>query len=153
MKKISAEAIPLILEFCQWLHEQKKSQNTIDTYKREIEKYQEWLQEKNKDINHLKKADIQSYLNYMEQQQKSLATIDKTIGVIRTFVKFLGKPELTFGIEVKPVEKKMEIDTLSSNEYQLLLKAVKEDGNLRNIVIVYVLLHTGIRVSELCHLD
>ena len=113
MKKNSAEAIPLILDFCQWLQEHKKSQSTIETYKRELEKYQEWLQEKNKDINHLKKEDIQSYLNYLEEQQKSLATIDKTIGVIRTFAKFLEKPELTFGIEVKPVEKKMEIETLS----------------------------------------
>ena len=34
-----------------------------------------------------------------------------------------------------------------------LLKKVKEEGNLRNIAIVYVLLHTGIRVSELCKLN
>src|SRR5690606_24435907 len=35
----------------------------------------------------------------------------------------------------------------------LLLNNVKEDGNLRDIAIVYVLLHTGIRVSELCKLN
>ena len=46
MKKHSTEAIPLIENFCVWLQEQKKSENTIKTYKRELEKYQEWLQEK-----------------------------------------------------------------------------------------------------------
>ncbi len=153
MKKHSTEAIPLILDFCLWLNEHNKSPNTIKTYKRELEKYQEWLQEKKRDINHLEKSDIQSYIDYLEDQQKSLATIDKTIGAIRTFAKFLEKPELTFGIEIKPVEKKNNIETLSTFEYNQLLKKVKADGNLRNITIVYVLLHTGIRVSELCNLN
>ena len=153
MKKNSNEAIPLIINFCHWLKEQKKSPSTISTYKRELEKYQEWLRKKNCDINHLTKGDIQSYILFLEQQQKSLATIDKTIGSIRTFAKFLEKPELTFGIITKPVEKNDHIETLSANEYSLLLNKVKEDGDLRNIAIVYVLLHTGIRVSELCRLN
>ena len=153
MKKNSNEAIPLIINFCHWLKEQKKSPSTISTYKRELEKYQEWLRKKNCDINHLTKGDIQSYIIFLEQQQKSLATIDKTIGSIRTFAKFLEKPELTFGIITKPVEKNDHIETLSANEYSLLLNKVKEDGELRNIAIVYVLLHTGIRVSELCRLN
>jgi integrase/recombinase XerD len=153
LKKNSNEAIPLIINFCHWLKEQKKSPSTISTYKRELEKYQEWLRKKNCDINHLTKGDIQSYILFLEQQQKSLATIDKTIGSIRTFAKFLEKPELTFGIITKPVEKNDYIETLSANEYSLLLNKVKEDGELRNIAIVYVLLHTGIRVSELCRLN
>jgi integrase/recombinase XerD len=153
LKKISNEPTPLILDFCHWLKEQKKSPNTITTYQRELEKYQEWLQEKNADINHLNKGDIQSYIIFLEQQQKSLATIDKTIGAIRTFAKFLEKPELIFGIKTKPVEKTEDVETLSSDEYAMLLNKVKEDGNLRNIAIVYVLLHTGIRVSELCRLN
>jgi integrase/recombinase XerD len=83
----------------------KKSLNTIKTYKRELEKYQEWLQEKGTGLDLLKKVDIQSYVYYLESQQKSITTIDKTAGVIRTFVKYLGKPELTFGLDIKPVEK------------------------------------------------
>ncbi len=153
LKKISSEAIPLIQNFCDWLQDQKKSLNTIKTYKRELEKYQEWLRERNVDIHHLTKMDIQSYIYYLEAQQKSITTIDKTAGVIRTFAKYLGKPELTFGLELKPVEKNNDIETLSVTEYCQLLRMVKEEGNLRNVTIVYVLLHTGIRVSELCNLD
>jgi integrase/recombinase XerD len=153
LKKYSSEAIPLLHDFCHWLEEQKKSPSTVKTYMRELEKYQEWLQEKKTSLLHLKKADIQSYIYYLEDQQKSITTIDKTVGVIRTFAKFLGKPELTFGLDLKPVEKSNEFETLSSNEYTQLLKRVKEDGDLRNITIVYVLLHTGIRISELCNLN
>jgi integrase/recombinase XerD len=153
LKKYSSEAIPLLHDFCHWLEEQKKSPSTVKTYMRELEKYQEWLQERETSLLHLKKADIQSYIYYLEDQQKSITTIDKTVGVIRTFAKFLGKPELTFGLDLKPVEKSNEFETLSSNEYTQLLKRVKEDGDLRNITIVYVLLHTGIRISELCNLN
>ena len=153
MKKYSTEAILLIENFCIWLQEQKKSVNTIKTYKRELEIYQEWLQENGRGLDLLKKVDIQSYIYYLESQQKSITTIDKTAGVIRTFAKYLGKPELTFGLDIKPVEKNNDIETLSTKEYNELLKKVKEDDNLRNTTIVYVLLHTGIRISELCSLD
>jgi integrase/recombinase XerD len=153
MKRNSTEAIPLILDFCHWLKEQKKSPNTISTYKRELEKFQEWLQEKNSDITRLVKDDIQSYVTFLEQQGKSSTTIDKTLGAIRTFTKFLEKPDLVLGLKIKPVEKNEDIDALSFDEYSALLTEVKEDGNLRNIAMVYVLLHTGIRVSELCRLN
>ena len=153
LKKSSTEAIPLIENFCIWLQEQKKSVNTIKTYKRELEIYQEWLQEKGRGLDLLKKVDIQSYIYYLESQQKSITTIDKTAGVIRTFAKYLGKPELTFGLDIKPVEKNNDIETLSTKEYNELLEKVKENDNLRNTTIVYVLLHTGIRISELCSLD
>jgi integrase/recombinase XerD len=153
LKKHSTEAIPLIQDFCFWLQEQKKSPSTVKTYKRELEKYQEWLQKKEISINHFRKTDIQSYIYYLEEQEKSVTTIDKTVGVIRTFAKYLAKPELTFGLDLKPVERKYEIETLSITEYDALLKKVKEDGVLRNAAIVYVLLHTGVRISELCHLD
>jgi integrase/recombinase XerD len=153
LRNYSIGPIPLILEFCDWLKEQKKSANTITTYKRELEKFQEWLQENHFDIQALTKENIQSYINFLEQQQKSVATIDKTTGAIRTFAKFLEKPELIFGIKLKPVEKNEDIETLSLDESACLLKKVKEDRDLRNIAIVYVLLHTGIRVSELCNLN
>lgn len=153
LKKYSSEVTPLIQNFCDWLQEQNKSPNTIKTYKRELEKYQEWLQKREIDIQQLKKEDIQSYVDFLEEQHKSVTTIDKTAGVIRTFAKYLGKPELTFGLDIKPVEKNNDIETLSVKEYSQLLKRAKEEGNLRNVTIVYVLLHTGIRVSELCSLD
>jgi integrase/recombinase XerD len=153
LKKYSSEAAPLIQNFCDWLQEQKKTPNTIKTYKRELEKFQEWLQEKDKGIGQLKKADIQAYIDYLEEQKRSITTIDKTAGVIRTFAKYLGKPELTFGLELKPVQKNYDIETLSAKEYTQLIKKVKEDANLRDITIVYVLLHTGIRISELVNLD
>ena len=68
-------------------------------------------------------------------------------------MKYLGKLELTFGLDIKPVEKNNEIETLSTKEFKELIKKVKEDDHLRNTTIVKMLLHTGIRISELCSLN
>ena len=117
--------IPLILEFCDWLKEQKKIDKTITTYKRDLEKFQEWLQENHFDIQVLTKENIQGHTNLLEQQQKSVATIHKTTGAFRTFAKFLEKPELDFGIKLKPVEKNEDIETLLLDESTCLLKKSK----------------------------
>ncbi len=53
----------------------KRSLNPIKTYKRELEKYQEWLQEKGTGLNLLKKVDIQSYLYYYLESHE--LTVDK----------------------------------------------------------------------------
>jgi integrase/recombinase XerD len=148
----SNEAIPLILNFCHWLKEQNKSPGTIATYKREIERYQEWLHDRQADFHQFTKGDIEDYIFFLKEQQKSPATIDKTVGAIRTFAKFLGKPDLIFGITLEPVMK-LDFETLTADQCGQLLMKVKEDGNQRDIAIVYLLLYTGIRVSELCSLN
>ncbi|WNS77334.1 tyrosine-type recombinase/integrase [Bacillus sp. DTU_2020_1000418_1_SI_GHA_SEK_038] len=153
MTNYSGEVIPLILDFCKWLVEQNKSANTVKTYGRELERFQEWLQKNDSDLNHLRKSDIKYYITHLEQQQKSLATIDKIVGVIRTFAKYLQQPELTFGIELKPVVRNEEFETLSDAQYQVLIEKVYRNSDLRDRAIVYILLHTGIRVSELCNLN
>jgi integrase/recombinase XerD len=41
---------------------------------------------------------------------------------------------------------------LDRNELNALIRAVRKDGNLRELTIITVLLHTGLRVQELCYL-
>ncbi|MBR8644136.1 tyrosine-type recombinase/integrase [[Brevibacterium] frigoritolerans] len=61
---------------------------------------------------------------------------------------------MMLSVERKVKEHKLEVpETLSLNEQQILLRDIEAEGNLRNIAIVYLLLHTGIRVSELCDLN
>ncbi len=141
-------------EFLKWLEKNGKSDNTIFTYRREILKLQEWLSS-NGDIllKEIKQNDIQTYIYELENQGKSSVTIDKILGVLRTFSKFIKKPEILFDLEVKPLEKKDEIDVLTEVECATLLSSIKKDNNKRNIAIVYMLLHTGVRVSELCALN
>lgn len=140
-------------QFTEWLKQVGKSPSTISTYQREIQKYQDWLQQYSIYLEDISQKDVQSYVSFLEQQGKSPVTIDKILGAIRTFAKFLKKPDIIIDISVVPVEKKEEIEVLTPLECEQLLREVKKDGHNRNIAIVYLLLHTGIRVSELCSLN
>jgi integrase/recombinase XerD len=143
----------IVNDFSKWLEVGGKSLNTISTYQRELLKYQEWLHQYSIHLKDITQKDVQNYISFLEHQGKSPMTNDKILGAIRTFAKFLKRPEISMDIQIKPVDKKDEIEILTESECVQLLTQVKNDGNKRNIAIVYTLLHTGIRVSELCALN
>lgn len=131
---------------------QGKADGTIKTYIGVLEKFQSWLKET--PIEDISKIDVQFYINYLEEQQKSAGTIEKYLAAISVFARFLGKSDIMFDIHRKEKVKENEIpDSLEEGEEKQLLFKVESDGNLRNIAIVYTLLYTGIRISELCGLN
>ena len=141
--------------FVYWLIEQQKSKRTIQTYLGVLEKFKEWIRTINgPSLQHINRGHIQSYMDFLEKEQKSAGTIDKNYAAISVFTRFLGKPGLMLNITRKAKLKNDEIpNSLKKCEKDSLLKMVEADGNLRNIAIVYTLLQTGIRVSELCSLN
>jgi integrase/recombinase XerD len=143
----------VIEQFTVWLEQEGKSANTVVTYERELKKYQDWLQKDRKSLEEFSRQEVQNYIHFLEEQGRSPVTTDKILGAIRTYAKYLKKPELTSEIVIKTAEKKQEIECLSDSQCDTLVKKVKEQSNSRNIAIVYTLLHTGMRVSELCGLN
>lgn len=155
LTKSNLEAIPLIDKFSRWLIEQGKSDGTVETYKLVLTKFHEWLLRRDVKLGQLTKNDIQAYMIYLESEKKSASTIEKIFVTINVFTRFLGKSEVIEGIKRKQNQKNKQIvpESLKVNERDCLLHEVKQDGNLRDIAIVYTLLHTGIRVSEICSLN
>jgi integrase/recombinase XerD len=140
-----------LLAFSEWLKKQGKSESTIKTYTGVLSQFSEWGKI---ELHQAGAEDVQAYLDYLDYSNKSAGTIEKHFVALSIFFKFLGAPQLLLNIDRKEKEQKNEIpDTLSPLEQAALLKEVEADGNLRNIAIVYLLLHTGIRVSELCDLN
>jgi integrase/recombinase XerD len=144
----------IIDKFSKWLREQGKSDGTIKTYVGVLKKFHLWLKTKNIVLDQISKNDVPSYMDYLEKQQKSAGTIEKYLVTISVFFRFLGKSDITLDIQRKEKVKENKIpDSLEESEEKQLLLEVKSDGNLRNIAIVYILLYTGIRISELCALN
>lgn len=140
-----------ILAFSEWLTKQDKSKNTIKTYTGVLSQFSEWSEIELADAG---SENVQAYLDYLDYSNKSAGTIEKHFVALNMFFKFLGTPQLLLNIDRKAKEPKNEVpQTLDALEQAALLKEVEADGNLRNIAIVYILLHTGIRVSELCALN
>jgi integrase/recombinase XerD len=143
-----------INNFSKYQKEQGKSDSTIKTYVGVLKKFQLWLTTKDITLDQISKNEVQSYMNYLEQQQKNASTIEKYLAAISIFARFLGKSEIILDIRHKEKVKDSEIPvSLEKDEEKQLLFEVESEGNLRNIAIVYTLLYTGIRVSELCALN
>lgn len=152
MKNTGAENI--IDKFSEWQKEQGKADGTVKTYVGVLEKFQSWLTTKNRTIDQISKNDVQLYMDYLEEQQRNAGTIEKYLAAISVFSRFLGRSEIILGIQRKEKIKESEIpESLKESEEKQLLLEVELDGNLRNTAIVYTLLYTGIRISELCDLN
>ncbi len=144
----------LLKSFAGWLSDEGKSENTIKTYDGTMRKFFEWLLNNERDVHHVTHKDVQDYMDYLEGLDRSAATIEKAFSAISVYSRFLNKKEITNNITKVEKEKNHENpEALDKTERTLLLQEVEKDGDLRNTVIVYTLLHTGIRISELCALN
>lgn len=152
MKNTGTENI--IDKFSKWQKEQGKADGTVKTYVGVLEKFQSWLTTKDIALDQISKNDVQLYMDYLEEQQKNAGTIEKYLAAISVFSRFLGRSQIILDIQRKEKMKESEIPkSLEESEEKQLLLEVKTDGSLRNIAIVYTLLYTGIRISELCALN
>ena len=79
--------IKLFLEFLQ--SDKRLSNNTLQSYKRDILQYKNYV-DINK-INYLKvsKEDIKKYLMYLQDMNKKTSTISRNLASIRSFYQFL----------------------------------------------------------------
>ncbi len=144
----------MIDSFAVYLSEKGRSENTIKTYCGVILSFCNWLESRDTIITDVTKDDIQAYIHYLEAEKRSVSTINKIFNTINTFVKSLELPELIDSVQ--RTNKKIDYvapDFLDENEVQDIIKRAKKDPSKRNVAIVYTLLFTGVRVSELCMLN
>mgnify|MGYP003400056965 FL=1 len=78
--------VKLFLEFLQ--NEKKLSDNTLQSYKRDIIQYQNYLEENGINYAKVSKEDIKAYLNYLKQIGKKPSTISRNLASIRSFYQF-----------------------------------------------------------------
>lgn len=155
MKNIDSQSKENSLgDFAVWLHREGKADNTIKTYLSVLEKFQSWLLTKEKNLSAIKSNDVQSYMDYLEEQQKNAGTIEKYLAAISVFSRFSGDTGIILNIKRKEKSKDYDVpEYLNESEVKKLLSEIDLCNSNRNIAIIYTLLHTGIRISELCALN
>ena len=68
----------------------KASNNTISSYMRDIRQFSEWLAESdNIDVLDVTQLNIKAYLQFMESDGRSTATVSRTLASLKNFYAYL----------------------------------------------------------------
>lgn len=153
--------INAIQEFIQYLHNVKKmSHNTEVSYERDLKKMCTWLNEQGiGSVNQVTRTNLNSYMLYLEREQLAPATVSRSVAAIRAFFQYQVKEhqlaaDPSEGLKPPKVEKKMpEILTVEEVDLLLAQPVDKSPKGIRDKAMLELLYATGMRVSELIHLN
>jgi integrase/recombinase XerD len=143
--------------FISYLHNIKKtSTNTELSYKRDLGKLRQYLEERGiTDVNSITAEVLESYIVYLGENHFAAATISRNVASIKAFVHYLCKEgiigeNIAEGLKAPKIEKKMP-EILTPEEVIWLLEQPKGDTpkELRDKAMLELLYATGIRVTEL----
>lgn len=146
-----------ITEFIAYLHNVKKmSLNTELSYKRDLNKLCVYMAGKGlNDAAKITTDDLKEYIDYMQKNSFSAATISRNIACIKTFYHYLYKEnkvekDVSENLKAPKVEKKIP-EIMTTQEVIRLLEQPKSDApkEVRDKAMLELLYATGIRVSEL----
>jgi len=150
----------LIERYTQFLTKEKKvSNNTFESYMRDINKYIQYLTENNiLDIAAVNRTTVLNYLLSMQESGAAASTISRHLASVRSLYRFLQgikavESNPATDVQAFYVEKKLP-EILTSDEVELFLdqpKSVDLKG-YRDKAMLELLYATGIRVSELIDL-
>ena len=149
--------VKLFLDFLK--DDKKLSENTLQSYRRDIEQYERYVDD-NK-INYLKATEetILEYMEYLRDANKKESTISRSLASIRSFYQCLirikkVKKDPTMTIESPKITKRTP-NILTSKEVELLLDQPKDVDlkGTRDKAMLEFAYATGMRVTEMISLD
>ena len=153
--------LDLIRAYENYLSKVKQaSANTVASYMRDIRQFSDWLDASAElDISAAQQVHISSYLDHLQMEGRSGATLSRTLASLKNFYAYMvssGFLEQTpvADIRVDRGEKKIP-QILSGREIELLLSQplVSDPKGCRDKAMLEIMYATGVRVSELISLD
>lgn len=146
--------------FFDFLENDKKlSENTLQSYKRDLKQFRRYLESYGLHYNRVKEEDIQNYIKELQEEGKKASSISRCIASIRSFYQFVlrnkkVKMDPTADIKSPKIEKRVPC-VLSSKEVELLLKQPNNEDlkGIRDKAMLEFAYATGMRVTEIISLD
>ena len=130
------------------------SSNTIQSYRRDITKFINYLRKEKKDITTASREDVTDFMKDLKRKGLSGASIARNLAALKTFWKFLAMervvPENVAAVIETPKTWKTIPDVLNRQEVERLLKTPSRRGaaSIRDKAILELMYATGLRVSE-----
>ena len=146
--------------FISYLHNvKKKSENTCMSYKRDLYKLENFLEENGvTQVKDISATNLNSYVLYLERNRFAPSTISRNIAAVKAFYHFLLREhmvdeDVSESLKAPKVEKKLpEIMPIADVEKLLSQPEGNTPKILRDKAMLELLYATGIRVSELISL-
>lgn len=149
-----------VINFLNFIKEDKKlSDNTFQSYKRDILQFKGYIDKNNVDYKEVKQSDVEGYLDELKKIGKKPSTVLRHLASIRLFYQYLVRTKVlnldpTFGVQSPKIEKRHP-SILSSQEVNLLLEQPKGEDlkSIRDKAMLEVAYATGMRVTEIISLN
>ena len=141
-----------------WI-EKGLSQNTLDSYRSDLEQFSSWLEKNNLSYIKTSKKEILSYLSFLFQKGLGSKTVARKLSSLKSFFRYLVFKSII------PNDPSSEVETpkllksipksISEKEVEALLAAPdeKKDIGLRDKTMIETLYSCGLRISELTNLE
>ena len=149
----------LLQDYRDYLYDQDKSEQTVRAYMTDLRSFSRWFQQQTGESLNLESItpmEIIDYRKAMLDWGKKPSTINRSLISISSFCQWAHQNDLILSNPAEGIrsvaEEPLAPRALERKEQLGLLRAVRKSGNLRDLAIVTMLLHTGMRVSELCNL-
>ena len=140
-------------------NDKKVSNNTLQSYERDLKQYEKYLNEQGKEYGKETDEGIKDYIAYMQEIGKKPSTISRGLASIRSFYQYEAKNKIvekdpTEGIQSPKIEKRVP-SVLTSNEVALLLDQPKNVDlkGTRDKAMLEFAYATGMRVTEIISLN
>jgi len=128
------------------------SDNTINSYKRDIIQFNNYITKDYKDLNY---NDCKSYLSYLYDDNNCKSSVSRKISSLKSYFKYLEKNNIIeknpFSLISLPKKEKRLPKFINYDDLDAIIKSLTETTfiNKRDKLIFELLYSTGIRLSEL----
>lgn len=155
----------LLNNFLLSLNSKGKSQNTIDSYERDLIyflKYMKKVKLKEDDtiddldkdfMNKIDYTDLEFYMNHLTEENMTASTRARKTSSLKEFFKYLKKIKVidnnpALELEIPKIPRRNP-KFLNLQECENVLKNIEGENKERDLAIITLFLHLGLRVSEL----
>lgn len=140
-------------------NDKKVSNNTLQSYKRDLKQFEKYIEENGEDYKKVTEEKIKTYIKYMQEIGKKPSTISRGLASIRSFYQYEVRNknienDPTEGIQSPKIEKRTP-SVLTSNEVALLLEQPKNVDlkGIRDKAMLEFAYATGMKVTEIISLN
>lgn len=149
-----------INNFLEFLQKDKKlTDNTLQSYKRDINQYEEYILKNNIDYAKADESTIKEYLEYLQENGKKTSTVSRNLASIRSFYQYSVRvknliTDPTENVQSPKIEKRIP-NVLSTKEVELLLEQPVDTDlkGIRDKAMLEFAYATGMRVTEIISLN